>query len=108
MLEYINLLLIVVIIGVLVMDTVFLFRARNDIKGLQTNVADDRSLVDLSEFKHLSPSYKKHYKTYVVNGLMPPIVKKMNQELDNAGMNEYLTKNEYDVQQQLKAFADSV
>lgn len=108
MLEWFNLLLIVVIIGVLVMDTVFLFRARNDIKSLQTNVADDRSLVDLSEFKYLNPSYKKHYKTYVVNGVMPPIVKKMNQELDNAGMNEYLTKNEYDIQKQLKAFADSV
>lgn len=108
MLEYINLLLIVIIIGVLVMDTVFLFRTRKDLAAMKTSLAEDRSMVDLSEFNHLGPQYKKHYKTFVVNGMMPPIMKKLTKELDDQGMDEYLTKNEYDAKEQLKAYADSM
>jgi len=110
MLSYINLLLIVIIIIVLVVDTIYIFRHKKDIDRLNTaiTVRNANSLVDLDELKGLNPEFKSHYRKYIINGMMPPIITKVNQTIENEKINEYLSKNEYAINQQIKTFTDSL
>jgi flagellar motor component MotA len=53
----------------------------------------EKSLIDITELKDLNKEFKKHYKDIVVNGIMPPFVKQVNNIIEEENVNEYLTEN---------------
>lgn len=80
MLEYVNALLIILIIVVLVIDTIFLVKARSSLAHLKSQL-ESRSLVDLAELKTLDPEFKTNYHKYVVGEIMPYVVDSVNKEI---------------------------
>ena len=108
MLEYINLLLIVLIIGVLIFDSIYLKRAHDDIIALKSAVVRDNSLVDLSEFKKLDPKFKQHYKHYIVDELMPGVIGKVNKTITDEKINDYLSSNKPAIDRQINDFVQSL
>ena len=108
MLDYVNLFLILIILTVLIIDSVFIVKLRKHVKELDTKVANGNSLLDLSEFTKLDGDFKKHYKTHVVNGLMPPLMNIVNSEIKKNNINDYLTKNEKEINEYIKVFTDEI
>lgn len=51
------------------------------------------SLIDISELDNLDKEFKKHYRDIVVKGIMPPIVEKVNNVLEEENINEFLREN---------------
>lgn len=108
MLLYINLLLIFLIACVLIIDTIYIVRARRDIDLIKGSLQHDNSLLDMSEFKGLDPTFKGHYKRYVVDELMPPLMEKANQVIKEEKINEYLKDNQDAIDRQIKDFTKSL
>lgn len=108
MLEYINMLLIFLIICVLIIDSIYVYRSRKDIEVLKKTISKDTSLVDLSEFNGLDPTFKGNYKRFVVGELMPPVIEKVNQTIKEEKVNEYITENQDAISRQIKEITDNI
>lgn len=108
MLLYINLLLTFIIACVLIIDTIYVVRARKDIDLIKGSLQRDNSLLDMSEFRSLDPTFKGHYKSYVVDQLMPPLMEKANQVIKEEKINEYLKENQEGIERQIKDFTKSL
>ena len=78
-LSYINSVLIIIILIVIIVDSIYLYYTRKDVRTLAYRVAEKKTLVDLAEFEHLDDKIKTDYKNYVVNGIMPIVNSAVNQ-----------------------------
>lgn len=113
MLEYLNALLILIILGVTIVNTVMIVKTRRQLDNLKDlerrvdyeirNMRDEvgnmvraylreaRSIVDLAEFKNLDEKTKQHYKYFIVQKIMPLVMVEINRRVKDSGMNEFLT-----------------
>lgn len=112
MLEYINLVLILFIIGVVIFQMVLLLKTRSRLDSESKNLQDKlqkisvpNTLVDLGEFKTLDNDFKDAYKDVVVDGVLPIINEKMNDALRQDNAAQVMRENKANmiqyVQQQL-------
>lgn len=108
MLDYINLFLIVIIFTVLIIDSIFIIKLRKRVQEIDSKIVNDNSLLDLSEFNKLDPEFKKHYKTYVVNGIMPPVVNAINTEIKKNNINQEIEKNKNEINEFIKVFSNEL
>lgn len=114
MLEYINLFLIMILIMVIIIDSVYLAKSRDDIRALTNKVekkereSSRTSLLDLAEFDKLDPTFKTHYKTYVVNGVMPEMMDVTNNYIKTYKVNEEITKNDAAIRQGIREMAQAM
>lgn len=107
MLSYVNLILVVLIIGVVCVDTYYLIQTRKDISDIRQKMMDGSSMIDLAEFSGLDPELKKQYRKFIVTRAMPPLMRKINKSAEDTRLVDYLNKNEYEVNQKLKEVVNS-
>lgn len=99
MLEYINLFLIIVIIGVLTYEIVTSVSKQNEIDILRASMKNEidnlkakqtpiMGLMDLKEFRNLDPGFKDNYQKYVVDGVVPVVTGVANEFIAKNNMNK--------------------
>lgn len=103
MLVYINFTMIVIIVIVTIINIYFMVKSRTDIKTLNERLDKyNPSLVDLAEFNGLDPTFKKHYRKFVVGELMPQVMAGNNDIIRSFKVNEEIEKNEYEVSKAMR------
>ena len=108
MLEYVNLLMIIIILTVLIIDSVFIIKLRKRVNELDSKIVNDNSLLDLSEFNNLDAEFKKRYKNYVLKGIMPPVVNAINTEIQKNNIHQELEKNKTEINEFIKVFTNEL
>jgi hypothetical protein len=111
MLEYINLFLIMIMILVIIVDSVYLSKARADIKTLTKKLEErptTNNLLDLAEFQALDPGLKQHYKTYVVDSLMPEVWSVANDVIKKEKINEAITAGDPEIRQGIREIVQNM
>jgi hypothetical protein len=119
MLEFLNSILIFIIVVVTVVNTVLIVKARQKLEKtsdldrqvkseianmklevnnmVRTYLSQTTSLVDLAEFKNLNEETKKHYRFFITEKIMPLVMVELNRRIKDVGMNEYLTMYKKDI-----------
>lgn len=108
MLDAINLVLIVIIIIAIVVNTIMMYKARNEmnkrIDTIDTAIKTQQdpaptSILDHAEFEKLDPEFKELYRKYIVQHIMPRAMNIVNKEIADQKINDYLkTNGEYLIQ----------
>lgn len=114
MLEYVNLFLIMIMLMVIIVDSVYLAKSRQEIRALTTKLdkktkeINRTSFLDLAEFDGLDSQFKQHYKTYVVDGAMPEIMNVTNEYIKAYKVNDEIKKNDADIRQGIREISQAM
>ena len=109
MLVYINFAMIVIIVIVTIINIWYMVKTRTDIHTINDRLDKyNPMLLDLAEFNGLDPTFKKHYRKYVVGEMMPPIMAGANDIIRSFKVNEEIEKNEYEVSKAMRDIGQEV
>lgn len=103
MLVYINFAMIVIIVIVTIINIYYMVKTRTDLEKIHDRLDKyNPSLLDLAEFNGLDPTFKKHYRKFVVGELMPQVMSGTNDIIRTFKVNEEIEKNEYEVSKAMR------